>query len=202
MKYFIVLRITYSNGFQQYANSNGITITEPELPSPILKRNKFTRSADLIPSEFYYPGEALFFADGAIFVGANNPIDQENRFVAGLVSVGERLTQIYGPPQFTQDERANTIFTTLPQSTVGAGYGVDFQPFPTPFPRRLVADDDDDGNHLDDGAIIGIAIGVTAFFCIMVMCVIVIAFIVTGLRRKNSGGGGVGSRQKGGDGEF
>jgi hypothetical protein len=200
-KYFVVLRITYSNGLQVFANSNGITITESESPSTPLKRNKFTRSADVIPAVLQYPGEPVFFPNGAIFVGSNNPIDQANRNAAGKVSVAERLNQIYGLPQYAQDERANTIFTTLPESTVGVGYGVNFQPFPTPFPRRLVNDDDDDGDHVNDGAIIGIAVGVTAFFCIMVMCVIVIAFIVTGLRRRNNGGSG-GGRGRGGDGEF
>jgi len=200
-KYFVLLRITYSNGIQVYANSNGITIAESEVPSPTLKRNKYTRSADIIPAVLEYPGEPLFFPNGAIFVGSNNPIDQANRFAASKVSVAERLNQIYGLPQYAQDERANTIFTTLPESNVGVGYGVNFQPFPTPFPRRLVNDDDDDGSHLNDGAIIGIAIGVTAFFCIMIMCVIVIAFIVTGLRRNNNGGGNSGNG-KGRDGEF
>jgi len=196
-KYFVILRITYSNGIQLYANSNGVNIVESETPAPILKRNKFTRSADLIPALLEYPGEPLFFPNGAIFVGSNNPIDQDNRYAAGKVSVAERLNAIYGLPQYAQDERVNVIFTTLPESTVGVGYGVNFQPFPTPFPRRLVHDDDDDGDHVDTGAVIGIAIGITAFFCIMVMCVIVIAFIVTGLRRRNNGGGGGGKR--GGD---
>jgi len=202
-KYFIVLRITYSNG-QLYANSNGITISEAETPSQPLKRNKYTRSADEIPSTFEYPGEPLIFPNGGIFVGANNPIDQANRYAAGLVSVGERLTNIYGPAQFAQDERANTIFTTLPQSHVGLGYGVNFQPFPTPFPRHLILDDDDDGSHLNNGAIIGIALGITAFFCIMIMCVIVIAFILTALFRNNShsSDGGGGGRRRNDPSEF
>jgi len=190
-KYYVVLRITTITGTHYYANSNGITIVESKSSSS-LKRTKFTRTTAT------YSGEPVFFPNGAVFVGWDNPIDQANRENAAKVSVAEKLNKIYGLPQYAQDELANVIFTTVPTSTAGRGYGVNFNPFPTPFPKRLIMDDDDDGSHLNDGAIIGIAIGVTAFFCIMVMCVIVIAFIVTGLR-KNSDDDGVSRGRKGGD---
>jgi len=101
--------------------------------------------------------------DSTANINAQCPIDLDNACSAGQVSVRDFLEQFYGPAQFLADNSAVATFRILPFAGVS----------------KVIDDDDDDDDRLSDGDVIGIAIGITSFFCFLVIGIILLTSLGT-----------------------
>jgi hypothetical protein len=163
--YYVVVRATTALGTQKYTNSDGIRVDTAHVAA---RQERSTgvnvKRSESIPS----------FPQSTLTCGTTEcPINEEWRCPAGdeggvdsfyfkRPSVREYLEQFYGPPQFLVENSAIAPFRIGPVV-------VDITD----------KDNDDDGaddeDDLSDGDVIGIAIGITAFFCFIVIGVILVA---------------------------
>jgi len=149
--YYTIVRATTALGQQKYMNSDGFTVTEPKAE---LKKKSTENSKKVTRDE---PSEE----------SAECPIDQAWACAAAQVSIRERLDAVYGPAsgQFLPFNLASaTAFVVIPLGDLGT--------------------EDEPENHnggghhgasLNVGTIIGIGIGITAFFCLLTIGAIIIA---------------------------
>mmetsp|Transcript_62665 Transcript_62665/g.116548 ORF Transcript_62665/g.116548 Transcript_62665/m.116548 type:complete len:303 (+) Transcript_62665:168-1076(+) len=160
--YYTVVRATTSFGVQKYMNSDGFTVAEVE--ETLQQREENVEEAKLTERG---PGA---YAQPNVIYNNDCPIDQRLRKESAGVSVGEFLDSIYGPAEFSRTAQTNIIFTAAVAPLVGQAQGG-------------VADqgdiDDDDGDDDDDvdigtGSVIGIAIGITFFCCLLVIGIIIL----------------------------
>ena len=109
---------------------------------------------EIQPRESHTKSSEGSAARSVIFAQAECSINQAWKCNAGQVSVREKLEEFYGPPRF--------------------GVIAGFAAAPV-----VVGDDDDDSDDDDDaiggGGAFGIAVAITAFFCILVLGVMFIA---------------------------
>merc|ERR1711976_1035162 len=147
--YYVVIRATTSFGKQRYANSDGVKI-DSTFVEPQEEVKRAPRQAEQQPKR-----------DTVNSQEEDCPIDQERRCRAAQVSVREYLEEFYGPAQFLAENSAIVAF----RGTVVA----------PPFIIAGQDDDDDDDDDLSDGEVIGIAIGICAFFCFLALILIFLA---------------------------
>jgi len=162
--YYVVVRATTALGTQKYINSDGIRI-DTSYVSATKERS--------VPSgkQERYTTPPAFPTSPATCANSECPINEEWRCPANYdqsgeahykrPSVREYLEQFYGPAQFLVENSAIAPFRVSP-----------IVPVVTRFENN---DDDDDDKSLGRGDVIGIAIGITAFFCFITIGVILIA---------------------------
>jgi len=161
--YFVVVRATTALGTQKYTNSDGIRIDTAYAP---------VRQERSIGNEKHSHQVRETFPQSEATCGTTEcPINEEwrcpasdegNAFYFKRPSVREYLDQFYGPPQFLVENSAIAPFRVAPIIVDMSDQDFDDDG----------ADDEDD---LSDGDVIGIAIGITAFFCFIVIGVILVA---------------------------
>merc|ERR1712137_696612 len=142
--YFVVIRATTAFGYQRYANSDGVTIDSSFVEQQEEVREK--RAAPAATRNHEQPANTRSCSQTD-----ECAIDQERRCRAGQVSVREYLEEFYGPAQFLAENSAIVAF----RGAVVA-------------PAFVVAGEDD----LRTGEVIGIAIGICAFFCFLALILI------------------------------
>jgi len=184
--YYVVIRATTALGAQKYINSDGITI-DTSLEAKKTRNNEERDVSDRKLQERYTTPPAFAQSPGTCAT-VECPINEEWRcpgsfevsdsnsasrsafdstlngdgFYYKRPSVRAYLEQFYGPPQFLIENSALAPFRVAPiVPVVGNG----------------VVDDDgaDDEDDLSDGDVIGIAIGITAFFCFITIGIILVA---------------------------
>ena len=153
-KYYIIVRATTALGEQRYTNSDGF-IAQAKSEDNLNKRS--------------LENEKKVTRDETTSSGGDSvcSIDQAWACAAAQVSIRERLDAVYGPAsgQFLPFNLASaTAFVVIPLGELGT-------------------EDDPESNNggggggasLNVGTIIGIGIGITAFFCLLTIGAIIIA---------------------------
>eukprot|EP00276_Gloeochaete_wittrockiana_P013783 CAMPEP_0184331460 /NCGR_PEP_ID=MMETSP1089-20130417/790_1 /TAXON_ID=38269 ORGANISM="Gloeochaete wittrockiana, Strain SAG46.84" /NCGR_SAMPLE_ID=MMETSP1089 /ASSEMBLY_ACC=CAM_ASM_000445 /LENGTH=322 /DNA_ID=CAMNT_0026654389 /DNA_START=22 /DNA_END=990 /DNA_ORIENTATION=- len=191
--YFVVLRATNSFGKLIFANSNGVTI-EAQKSSLFARSTSEVKSASSSEErsdkrDIIHPRQALpFTSNGLVFdFNLNCPIDAANRCEQSKVKVGDYLTKIYGPADFTSPaEKPGTL------AVAGGSSDVIFKVVPEV--KEKVRTDKSPGNvdnhKLNTGAAIGLAIGVVCFFFVLFAFVVVAAGVVSRAKDGKFGTGG------------
>lgn len=143
--YFVVVRATTSQGTQIYSKSNGIRVDiAHEEPQKINEAH--IRHRRETPSQREKRAAAL---PGAC------PIDTANRCRAATASVGEFLTQTYGPPEFSAASQAVRAFREIPEELLVI--------------NTSSSSSSSSGATLPVGAVVGIALAVAALCCFLVL---------------------------------
>ena len=148
--YYTIVRATTALGQQRYINSDGFTFTDAKL------NTRSTENTKKVTRDESTGGDS-----------SECSIDQAWACTAAKVSIRERLDAIYGPAsgQFLPFNLASaTAFVVIPLGELGT-------------------EDDPESNNgggndsasLNVGTIIGIGIGITAFFCLLTIGAIIIA---------------------------
>mmetsp|Transcript_7193 Transcript_7193/g.30644 ORF Transcript_7193/g.30644 Transcript_7193/m.30644 type:complete len:344 (-) Transcript_7193:44-1075(-) len=165
--YFVVIRTTLSNGVHAFSNSNGVIVMPAELEqefhewsSKRVESGMETR--DHIPS---------------IPIGADCPIEQNNRCRQSQENVHDFLNQIYGPPTFADDSQLALLFrfptTPFAAAQIGVAEELAGQPNQADDDDGDDDDDDDDGSAIG-GIIAGVVIGVIV---LMLLCLLLLALL-------------------------
>jgi len=151
--YYIVVRATTALGFQKYTNSDGVTIDINYVEHQTRK---------VTPRNTIEERDQVTNVVSSSIPCDNSDceINQNWKCNAAQVSVREYLEEFYGPAQFLVDNSAITIFRL---------------PIVAPGPVIKHHHHDDDDDDLSTGDVIGIAIGITAFFCILALIAIVLS---------------------------
>lgn len=154
--YYVIVRVTTALGTQKYVNSDGVRVDN-------------TLANVKTSSQSVRDVESRSNAERNVPVTLNEdcPIDQGWRCQAAQVSVREYLEQIYGPPQYA-----------VAKSALAEFFGI-----PVVAPIVLTEnndDDDDDDDDLSTGDVIGIALGITAFFCLIAIAAILLSTLLSG----------------------
>eukprot|EP01096_Ripella_sp_DP13-Kostka_P000496 TRINITY_DN1054_c0_g1_i1.p2 TRINITY_DN1054_c0_g1~~TRINITY_DN1054_c0_g1_i1.p2 ORF type:complete len:343 (+),score=155.93 TRINITY_DN1054_c0_g1_i1:66-1031(+) len=189
--YFVVVRATNSFGKQIFANSNGVTI-ESQKSSLFARSTSEVKSSSEERSEkrnIINPRQELpFTSNGLIYdFNLNCPIDAANRCEQSKVKVGDFLTKIYGPADFTSPaEKPGTL------AIAGGSSDVIFKVVPEVEVkvRTDKSPGNVDNNKLNTGAAIGLAIGVVCFFFVLFAFVVVAAGVVSRAKDGKFGTGG------------
>jgi len=148
--YYVIVRATTALGSQKYTNSDGVRV-DNTLADAVKSLNR--RDAEKKTSR----AQPVSLADDC-------PIDQGWRCQAQQVTVREYLEQIYGPPQFLVENSGLAPFLVPPVVVV---------------PEEAEEEDDDDDDDISTGDVIGIALGIAAFFCLIVLGVILLSSVFT-----------------------
>jgi hypothetical protein len=174
--YYVVVRATTALGTQKYTNSDGIRIDTAHVANQ-------ERSVPGTQTHSRQEKYIVFPQSTGTCGNSECPINEEWRCPAGdstdsheshpprsidgdsfyykRPSVREYLEQFYGKPQFLVENSAIAPFRLAPVVVDITDSDDD--------------DSDDDDDDLSTGDVIGIAIGITAFFCFIVIGVILVS---------------------------